>query len=78
MDRIVAPANLRGDLTSSYSLQFSVQLQISQIANLLVNMSMVEICGPGGIECLVGQFQLNSSRLQDDSIILLSVSNNIY
>ena len=75
MDRFVAPANFTGDLTSSYSLQFSVQLQLSQIASLQVDMSMVEICGPEGIECLVGRFELDSSKLQSDSIILLSVSS---
>jgi len=38
-------------------------------------MSTVEICGPGGIECLVGQFEFDSSNLQSERIILLSVSN---
>ena len=75
MDRFVAPANFTGDLTGSYSLQFSVQLQLSQIADLQLDMSTVEICGPEEIECLVGQFEVDSSRLQTDGIILLSVSN---
>lgn len=78
MDRFVAPANFGGDLTGSYSLQFSVQLQLLQIASLQVDISTVEICGPGGIECLLGQLQLDSSRLQNDSTILLTVSNKIY
>ena len=75
MDRFVAPSNFTGDLTGSYSLQFSVQLQLSQNASLQLDMSTVEICGPEGIECLVGQFEVDSSRLQNDGIILLSVSN---
>ena len=75
MDRFVAPSNFTGDLTGSYSLQFSVQLQLSQNASLQLDMSMVEICGPEGIECLVGQFEVDSSRLQNDGMILLSVSN---
>lgn len=75
MDRFVAPANFTGDLTGSYSLQFSVQLQLSQIASLQLDMSTVEICGPEGIECLEGQFELDSSKLQSDRTILLSVSN---
>ena len=75
MDRFVAPANFTGDLTGSYSLQFSVQLQLSQSASLQVDMSTVEICGPEGIECLVGEFELDPSRLQSDRIIMLSVSN---
>lgn len=74
MDRLVASTNFTGDLTSSYSLQFLVQLQLSQIANPYANMSTVEICGPGGTECLVGRFELDSSELQSDRIILLSVS----
>ena len=75
MDRFVAPANFTGDLTGSYSLQFSVQLQLSQIADLQLDMSTVEICGPEEIECLVGQLEVDSSRLQTDGIILLSVSS---
>ena len=75
MDRFIAPANFTGDLTGSYSLQLLVQLQLSQNTSINVDMAMVEICGPGGIECLVGRFEVNSSQLQSDRIILLSVSN---
>ena len=71
MDRFIAPTTFIGDLTGSYSLQLVVQLQLPQNA-VNVNMSAVEICGPGGIECLVGNF---ASKLQSDRIIRLSVSN---
>ena len=73
MDRLIAPTNFTGDLTVSYSLQLVVQLQLSQHASINVEMSTVEICGPGGIECLVGRFELDSSKLQSDRTILLSV-----
>lgn len=73
MDRLVAPNNFTGELTGSYSLQLVVELQLSQIASISADMSTVEICGPGGIECLVGRFELDSSKLQSDRIILLSV-----
>lgn len=75
MDRFIVPSNFIGDLTGSYSLQFLVQLQLSEIAIPQLNMTEVEICGPGEIQCLVGQFELNSSNLQSDRTILLSVSN---
>ena len=72
---LVAPSNFIGDLTNSYSLQFLVQIQLSQVTSLLVNMSTVEICGPEEIECIVGQFELDRSRLESERIILLSVSS---
>lgn len=72
MDRFIAPTTFIGDLTGSYSLQLVVQLQLPQNASVNVNMSVVEICGPGGIECLVGSF---ASKLQSDRIIQLSVRN---
>lgn len=77
MDRFVAPPHFIGNLTNSYSLQFLVQIQLSQISSLQVNTSTVEICGPSRIECLVGQFVLDSSKLQTERIISLSVSNPV-
>ena len=72
MDRFIAPTTFIGDLTGSYSLELVVHLLLPQNASVNVNMSVVEICGPGGIECLVGSFGYKS---QSDRIIRLSVSN---
>jgi len=76
-DRLVAPDNFTGDLTGSYSLQLFVQLQLLQNASLHSDPPIVELCGPEGIECLIGEFEVNSSYLETEGILVLSVSDNI-
>ena len=73
MDRLVAPDNFTGDLTRSYSLQLSVQVQLPQNASLRSAAPTVEICGPGGVECLVGEFQVDYSN---QGLLLLTVSDS--
>ena len=77
MDRLVAPDNFTGDLTGSYSLQLFVQLELLQNASLHSDAPIVELCGPEGIECLIGEFEVNSSNLETEGILLLSVSDNM-
>jgi len=75
VDRLVAPNNFTGDLTGSYSLQFSIQLQLVQNASLHPYAPTVELCGPDRIECLIGEFEVDSSNLETEGLLLLTVSD---